>query len=116
MGKPRLSHSLNHGLCFLVNGSLTIEVDIKGYKYEAPAWRPKKTLHLDMKKILESAKQPGDVKFHVGSEEVPAHRYILEARAIELAAIAKDYPSDSHSHPRHQAIHIQIAALVCVCR
>jgi hypothetical protein len=89
------SHVLNHALGYLVNGNLTIEVDIKVYKDEAPAWRPKKTLHLDMMKILESAKQSGDVKFQVGREEFSAHRHILDARAPELAAIAKDYPSDT---------------------
>jgi hypothetical protein len=69
------------------------EVDIKVYKDEAPVWRPKKTLHLDMMKILESTKQSGDVKFQVAREEFPARCHLLDARTPE--SIAKDYSSDT---------------------
>jgi hypothetical protein len=79
----------------LVDGNLTIEVDIQVYKDESPFWEPKSELNLDFMKVLESADQSGDVKFQVGTEVLSAHRPILEARAPELAAIAKDYPSDT---------------------
>jgi hypothetical protein len=86
---------LNPDLGFLVDGNLTIEVDIQVYKDESPFWGPKNELHLDMLGLLESAKESGDVKFQVGPEEFLAHRPILEVRAPELAALTKDYPSDT---------------------
>jgi speckle-type POZ protein len=80
---------------FLVDGNLTIEVDIQVYMDKASAWRPKKTLYLDMMTILESAKESGDVKFQVGPEEFSANLNILQVRAPELAALANEYPSDT---------------------
>jgi speckle-type POZ protein len=78
---------------FLVDGNLTIEVDIQVYKDASPFWEPKSELNGDFMKILESANQSGDVKFQVGSEEFPAHRLVLEARAPVLAALTEDCPS-----------------------
>jgi hypothetical protein len=78
---------------FLVDGNLTIEVDIQVYKDASPSWEPKNELQLDMMKILESTDQSGDVTFQVGPEEFSAHRHILEARAPVLAALAEDCPS-----------------------
>jgi speckle-type POZ protein len=75
---------------FLVNGNLTIEVDIAVFVDKLPAFRPKNTLELDMMKILESAEESGDVTFQIGPEEFSAHRHILAARAPELAAVAED--------------------------
>jgi speckle-type POZ protein len=83
---------------FLVDGNLTVEVDIQVYVNKLPAFRPKATLNLDMMKFLESANKSGDVTFKVGSEEFPAHRQILEARVPELAAVAEDYSSDTLIH------------------
>jgi speckle-type POZ protein len=80
---------------FLVDRNLTIEIDIQVYMDKTPAWRPKKTMLLDLMKILESAKDSGDVKFQVGREEFSAHRPILQVRAPELAALVKGYPSDT---------------------
>jgi speckle-type POZ protein len=80
---------------FLVDGNLTIEVDIQVYKDESLFWEPKSELNLDMMKILESANQSGDVKFKVGSEVFSAHRLVLQARAPELAALTEDCPSDT---------------------
>jgi hypothetical protein len=85
---------------FLVDGNLIIEVDIQVYRDESSLliFRPKTTLPLDMIKFLESANQSGEVKLQVGPEEFSALRGILEARAPELAALAKDYPSDTLIH------------------
>jgi hypothetical protein len=79
----------------LVDGNLTIEVDIQVYRDESPFWEPKNELHLDMMKFLESANQSGDVKFQVGSKEFSAHRQILQARVPELAALAEDCSPDT---------------------
>jgi speckle-type POZ protein len=78
---------------FLVDGNLTIEVDIQVYKDASPFWEPKSELQLDMVKVLESAKETGDVTFQVGSEVFSAHRHILEARTPVLAALTEDCPS-----------------------
>jgi hypothetical protein len=76
---------------FLVDGKLTIEVDIQVYKDESPFWEPKSELNVDFMKVLESAKH-SDVKYQVGPEEFSAHRGILEARAPVLAALVEDCP------------------------
>jgi hypothetical protein len=80
---------------FLVDGKLTIEVDMQVYKDASPFWEPKNELQIDMMKIFESADQSGDITFLVGREEFSAHLGILEARAPELGALAKDFPSDT---------------------
>jgi speckle-type POZ protein len=82
---------------YLVDGNLTIEVDIQVYMEKLAAFRPKTTLPLDMIKLLESIKH-SDVNFQVGAEKFSAHRLILEARAPELAAVAEDYSSDTLIH------------------
>jgi speckle-type POZ protein len=79
---------------FLVDGNLTIEVDIQVYMENFAAFRPKTTLDVDMMKLLESAKY-SDVMFQVGSEKFSAHRNILDARAPELAAVAADCSPDT---------------------
>jgi hypothetical protein len=76
---------LNPDIGFLVNGTLTIEVNIQVYNDKSPSWGPAKTLHLDMITLLESAKESGDVKFQVGSEVFLAHLNILQVRAPQLA-------------------------------
>jgi hypothetical protein len=86
---------LNPALGYLVDGNLTIEVDIQVYKDASPFWEPQNELNLDMMKILKSADQSGDVTFIVGSEKFSAHRLILETRAPELATLANGYPPDT---------------------
>jgi speckle-type POZ protein len=78
---------------FLVDGNLTVEVDIQIYKDASPFWEPKSELNVDFMKFLESAYRSGDVTFKVGTEVFSAHRLILEARAPVLAALAEDCPS-----------------------
>jgi speckle-type POZ protein len=80
---------------FLVDGNLTIEVDIQVYKEESPFWEPKKTLHLDMMTILESTKESGDVKFQVGPDEFSANLNILQVRAPVLAALTEGCSPDT---------------------
>jgi speckle-type POZ protein len=101
MGLPnfrRRSDVLDPSKDFLVDGNLTIEVDIQVYKDASPFWEPKSELKGDFMKILESANQSGDVTFQVGSEEFPAHRLVLEARAPVLAALIEDYPPETPIH------------------
>jgi hypothetical protein len=87
------SNVLDPSKGFLVDRNLTIEVDIQVYKDESsPFWEPKNELHLDMMKILKSAKH-SDVEFRIGTEKLSAHRLVLEARIPELAALAEDCPS-----------------------
>jgi speckle-type POZ protein len=86
---------LDPSTVLLVDGNLTIEVDIQVYVDKLHAFRPKTTLNVDMIKLLESAEQSGDVDFQVGTEIFPAHRLMLEARAPELAALAKDSSPDT---------------------
>jgi speckle-type POZ protein len=80
---------------FLVDGNLIIEVDIQVYKDASPFWEPKSELNVDMMKVLESAKESGDVTFQVGPQEFSAHRGILEVRAPVLAALTEDCPSNT---------------------
>jgi hypothetical protein len=79
---------------YLVDGNLTIEVDIQVYMDKLPAFRPKTTLPLDMIQFWESAKY-SDVTFQIGTEAFSAHRGILEVRAPELAALAEDCLPDT---------------------
>jgi speckle-type POZ protein len=93
------SDVLDPSIGFLVDGNLTIEVDIqvyvdKVYVDTLPAFRPKHTLDLDMMKLLESAKH-SDVKFQVGPEVFSAHRGVLQVRAPELAAVAEGCSTDA---------------------
>jgi hypothetical protein len=46
---------------FLVDGNLTIEVDLQVYVDKPPLWGPKNELNLDMLQLLELAGQSGDV-------------------------------------------------------
>jgi hypothetical protein len=82
---------------YLVDGNLTIEVDIQVYIEKLPAFRPKTTLDRDMTKLLESA-QYSDVEFQVGTEKFSAHRCILAVRAPDLAALANDCTPDTPIH------------------
>jgi hypothetical protein len=79
---------------FLVDGNLTIEVDIQVYMEKLAAFRPKTTLPLDMMKLLESMKH-SDVTFQVGAEKFSVHRLILEARIPELAALIEGCSPDT---------------------
>jgi hypothetical protein len=82
---------------FLLDGNLTVEVDIQLYVVKLPAFRPKATLDVDMIKLLESAKY-SDVMFQVGTEKFSAHRNILDARAPELAAVTVGCSPDTPIH------------------
>jgi hypothetical protein len=87
--------------CILVDGNLTVEVDIQVYKDKSPSWEPTKTLHLDMIKLLESADQSGDVTFEVGPEEFSAHLNIFKC---------------VHHSQRRYSIRISITSSLCVYR
>jgi speckle-type POZ protein len=89
---------------FLVDGNLTIEVDIQVYKDASPFWEPKSELNLDMLGLLELANHTGDVKFEVGGETFSAHLNILQVRAPQLAetALAEEGARDTDT-----PIHIQ---------
>jgi hypothetical protein len=91
----RRDRVLKRSKAYLVDGNLTIEVDIQVYKDASPFWEPKSELNADFMQVLGSANQSGDVKFQVGPEEFSAHLHILEARAPVLAALTEDYPSDT---------------------
>jgi hypothetical protein len=70
-----------------------MEISLLKWRNVCLAAKGKKKMFLDLMKILEDS---GDVKFQIGREEFPAHLNILQVRAPEVAALAKDYPPDTH--------------------
>jgi len=89
---------------YLVNGNLTVEVDIQVLLDEPPTWTPTNTVCSDMLKILDSADaDTADVSFEIGDGDKTttrskkgefqmfhAHKIILSMRAPVLAALAGD--------------------------
>lgn len=91
----RRDYILNPTKNCLVEGTLTIEVDI-AVALESDSLRkynPENTLSKDMLKMLEKAnnEETADVVFQIGLDLVYAHSPILAARAPALAALVGDY-------------------------
>jgi len=89
---------------YLVDGNLTVEIDIQVMLDELPVWTPTNTVCSDMLKILDSADaENADVLFEIGGgdkvtarsredefQTYYAHKIILSKRAPALAALADD--------------------------
>jgi hypothetical protein len=89
---------------YLVDGNLTVEVDIQVLLDKPPIWTPTNTVCSDMLEILDSADaENADVLFEIGdddkattrsrkdeSQSFYAHKLILSKRAPALAALADD--------------------------
>eukprot|EP00562_Extubocellulus_spinifer_P000666 CAMPEP_0178474786 /NCGR_PEP_ID=MMETSP0696-20121128/2779_1 /TAXON_ID=265572 /ORGANISM="Extubocellulus spinifer, Strain CCMP396" /LENGTH=403 /DNA_ID=CAMNT_0020102045 /DNA_START=30 /DNA_END=1242 /DNA_ORIENTATION=- len=81
---------------FLVDGNLTVEVDIQVAQDRLPTWTPSIDVASDWMKLLDSAtSETADVLFLAGGEgkerEIHAHSLVLRARAPDLAALADEY-------------------------
>ena len=83
---------------YLVDGNLTVEVDIQVMLDKPPAWTPTNTLSPDMLAFLD-ATDNADVSFEVASEDgkkcLHAHGQILAARCPALASLAEDCDPDT---------------------
>mmetsp|Transcript_29707 Transcript_29707/g.69706 ORF Transcript_29707/g.69706 Transcript_29707/m.69706 type:complete len:286 (-) Transcript_29707:515-1372(-) len=89
---------------YLVDGNLTVEVDIQVMLDEPPTWTPTNTVCSDMLKMLDSADaETADVSFEIGDGDKTAtrsrkddfqffyaHKNILSTRAPVLAVLAGD--------------------------
>ena len=83
----------------LVDGNLTIELDIRVAVDKLPTWSPPNTVCADMLKLLESADgESADVVFEIRkgteakeTELFHSHGAILMARAPALAALSEGY-------------------------
>ena len=88
---------------YLVNGDLTVEIDLRVMLDKLPTWTPTNTLSLDMLKLLEAEHDDDfDITFQVGADdtkEFHAHRTILKVRAPLLADFVADYPDSSTNIP-----------------
>ena len=85
---------------YLVDGNLTVEVDIKVMLNEPTTWMPSNTVCSDMLKILDVADaENADITFEVGSgdckELLYAHGLILTTRCPTLASLAEDCDPDT---------------------
>jgi len=89
---------------YLVDGNLTVDVDIQVMLDEPPIWTPTNTVCSDMLKMLDSADaETADVSFEIGDGDKTAtrsrkddfqffyaHKNILSTRAPVLAVLAGD--------------------------
>mmetsp|Transcript_21616 Transcript_21616/g.44564 ORF Transcript_21616/g.44564 Transcript_21616/m.44564 type:complete len:305 (+) Transcript_21616:593-1507(+) len=87
---------LNDHSGHLVDGNLTVEVDIQVAQDKLPTWKPSIDVAPAWMKLLDSAtSETADVSFLVGGEgkerEIHAHSLVLRARAPDLAALADEY-------------------------
>jgi len=73
----------------LVDGTLTVEVDLQVRSNAPQLWEPKTSIVSDLVGMLESGKK-ADVTFVLGKERIVAHRLILAMRAPTLAALCDD--------------------------
>ena len=85
---------------YLVDGNLTVEVDIQVMLDKPPTWTPTNTVCSDMLAFLDAADADNtDVTFEVasndGKELFYAHGPILAARCPTLAGLAEDYDPDT---------------------
>ena len=94
---------------FLVNGDLTVEIDLRVMLDKPPTWTPKNTVCSDMLKLLDTADADNsDILFEIlktvgGSKDGEernlhsfyAHRNILSVRCPTLASLAEDCPDGS---------------------
>jgi len=94
---------LNSSKKYLVDGNLTVEVDIQMMLDKPPTWTPTNTVCSDMLKMLESDDPDDfDVAFEVGGDDpqhIFAHRSILKARAPDLADIVANIADSSSNIP-----------------
>ena len=78
---------------YLVDGNLTVEVDIQVMLDKPPVWTPTNTISADMLKVLDD-NDNADVLFDIGRGSSPrffyAHRNILSIRCPALAELAED--------------------------
>ena len=83
---------------YLVDGNLTVEVDIQVMLDKLPTWTPSNTVCSDMLAFLDAADNT-DVIFEVASEDgkesFRAHGPILAARCPTLASLAEDCDPDT---------------------
>ena len=91
---------LNSSKNYLVDGNLTVEVDIQVMLDKPPTWTPTNTVCSDMLAFLDAADADNtDVTFEVasndGKELFYAHGPILAARCPTLAGLAEDYDPDT---------------------
>jgi len=81
---------------YLVDGNLTVEVDIQVAQDILPTWTPSIEIASDWMKLLDSAaSETADVSFLVGGEgkerEIHVHSIVLKVHAPDLAALAEEY-------------------------
>jgi len=99
---------------YLVDGNLTVEVDIQVMLDKPPAWTPTNTLSPDMLAFLDAADN-ADVSFEVasgdGKECLYAHGQILAARCPTLAA----WPRVATPTPLSQSEMSRRACSECFC-
>ena len=97
---------------FLVNGKLTVEVDIQVMLDKPPAWTPTDTVRSDMLKLLDDTDN-SDVIFDIGQgssgkkkeeKQSPrtfyAHRNILSVRCPALAELAEGCDPEDPLSPK----------------
>jgi len=87
---------LNDHSGHLVDGNLTVEVDIQVAQDKLPTWKPSIDVAPAWMKLLDSAtSETADVSFLVGGEgkerEIHVHSIVLKVHAPDLAALAEEY-------------------------
>lgn len=94
------SNVLDSASNFLVNGNLTLEINIQVALEKPPSWAPSSSLSTDMLKMLESAETNSDVVFEIDQgkerELFYAHSCVLNVRAPLLAALVEDYEKNTY--------------------
>jgi hypothetical protein len=91
---------LNMSNNYLVNGNLTVEVDIQVMLDKPPAWTPTNTVCSDMLAFFDASDADNtDVTFEIASNDentlLYAHGPILAARCPTLAELAEDCDTDA---------------------
>ena len=114
------SQVLNDQSGFLVDGNLTVEVDIQVAQDKLPTWTPSIEVASAWMKLLDSAtSETADVSFLVGGEgkekEIHAHSLVLKVHAPDLAALAEEY-DEAHANPysRCRSRYLQPPSTLCV--
>eukprot|EP00542_Grammatophora_oceanica_P009515 CAMPEP_0194031694 /NCGR_PEP_ID=MMETSP0009_2-20130614/4802_1 /TAXON_ID=210454 /ORGANISM="Grammatophora oceanica, Strain CCMP 410" /LENGTH=387 /DNA_ID=CAMNT_0038671917 /DNA_START=83 /DNA_END=1249 /DNA_ORIENTATION=+ len=91
----RRSDVLDPSNGFLVNGTLTVEVDLQVYQEKPPTWVPKRTQTTKdiMLRMFHSPKLT-DVVFSVAGQKFEAHRIVVSITAPALYDLAAEATSD----------------------